>query len=814
LRKLSLISRVFAAAAAVLAAALVVGGSYYVGFVGEVQRGLNDPQAGSQLAVAKIAQIEQTLGYQGYLRAYRTFRLTGDIGAREQMTQRSMEASRTLDVLRTLLQGSPAARLALADIAAVVEEFARVARSAPETSSAALRGTASMEAIDAMPQVPQLEATYLTLRTGLERLRTQTSAYQMGSIAWALTWSQMLIICAFATLVLGLIAAAGLLQIGITQPLKLLTWSLRSIGNGRVNQPVWGTDRTDEIGEMARAGEKLRQSLTETEALRELANEGQINIRLEGEASTLLGETISEVVASVNDATDALRRAAEGLQETQAAQQQASARQANDITDVTSKLDTLVTGIDHAHQTLAKAAETRLAHLDTLNGQLGEKGREIGEAFASIKSRTGHAIDGLTTSISAFGNAAASVQSIQGAFFESCDRISSDAATTSETLKSLTDRLAVMLDSAEAFRGAKTAEATGDADTQALVSLFQSEETQSVPAPAATTAPVSQQHLEQLANHLVGRLKPDHTLMQQVEALRDEIRALALRMTEERILMTAEMPAPALSAETSLLSSSPQRTLADIPSGEILERLRRLSDEMATPRATNEDESRGLMENLRAFALRVKPLETASALQDELRDMAPELTEHARTIEETAREVAHAASLRCELESITTELRSLATTIQSGGEAAWTELKDTAMYLGARAETLSAYLSQRQFAETDQPPAPAAARETEAASPADSMAEATQDLATLARIIGTLEQRVAELSDEAVAANLFHQTGGQPTDQPDSERPTGPVPNAEEAIAVVYEAVDRLNNIAAALARAGEANQMRAASNG
>jgi hypothetical protein len=804
-RTLSRISRIFAAAAAVMAASLIIGGSYYVGFVGEVQRGLNDPQSLNRQATAKIAHMEQTLGYQGYLRAYRSYRLTGDVGAREQMTQRAMEAARTLDGLRALLSGSPNASLAIEDISSVVEEFARIARSAPETPAAALRGSASMDAIEAMPQVPQLEATYLTLRTALERLRAQTSAYQMGSIAWALTWSQMLIICAFATLVLGLIAAAGLLQIGITQPLKLLTWSLRSIGNGRVNQPVWGTDRTDEIGEMARAGEKLRQSLTETEALRELANEGQINIRLEGEASTLLGKTISEVVASVNDATDALRRAAEGLQETQAAQQQASARQANDITDITSKLDTLVTGIDHAHQTLAKAAETRLAHLDTLNGQLGEKGREIGEAFASIKSRTGHAIDGLTTSISAFGNAAASVQSIQGAFFESCDRISADAATTAQSLRSLADQLSGMVAEVglhlQAQAGANPLPAARPQEIDPIVSLFTDSET-------VERATDNQALLEGIAGLLAERLAPNHVLMQQIDAMRSDIRELALRMTEERILMTAEMPAPALAAEPILLPSTAQRTLADVPAEEILERLRQLSDEMAHGPVEPAEEQPGLTDALKAFALRMKPMATTPNAGENLRMMAPELAEHARTIEQSAQEAGHAASLRTELDAITAELRSLADAAQFAGDSTPNELRETAIYLGARAESLFSYLSQRQAEGVEQSLAPTTSATPAAATPTSDLHTATEDLTTLARIITSLERRTAELSDEAVAANLLLQTEGHlhPETSGDHQPPADP----EQAIAVVYEAVERLNNIAAALARAGEANRMRA----
>lgn len=805
MRTLSRISRIFAATAAVMAAALIIGGSYYVGFVGEVQRGLNDPQSANRQASAKIAHMEQTLGYQGYLRAYRSYRLTGDVSAREQMTQRAMDAARTLDGLRALLSRSPNASLAIEDIASVVEEFARIARSAPETPAAALRGSASMDAIEAMPQTPQLEATYLTLRTALERLRIQTSAHQMGSIAWALTWSQMLIICAFATLVLGLIAAAGLLQIGITQPLKSLTWSLRAISSGRVNQPVWGTDRTDEIGEIARAGEKIRQSLTEVEALRELAQEGQINIRLEGEASALLSETISEVIASVNDATDALRRAADGVQETQAAQQQASAQQSGDINAVTSKLDTLVTGLDQAHQHLAQATETRLAHLDTVAGQLGERGARIDEAFDAIKSRTGHAIDGLTTSISAFGNAASSVQSIQGAFFESCDRISADAATTAQSLRSLADQLSGVVAEVgthlQAQAGTTPSPVTRTEEIDQIVRLFTDNQRTEGRAD-------NNDLIERIAALLANHLAPNQALMQQIQAMRGDIHELALRMTEERILMTAEMPAAALAAETTLLPTATHKTLADVPAEEILARLRQLSDEMAHAPAEQVDEQPGLTDALKAFALRMKPMATTQNPQENLRTLAPELAEHARTIEQGAREVDHAAALRTELDAITAELRSLAEAAHAATDGTSQDLRDTAVYLGARAESLFSYLSQRQAEGTGQPGATSPVAIPAPATPASDLHTATEDLSTLARIITSLERRTAELSDEAVAANILLQTEGQADAGIGLD--TNPVVDPDEAITVVYEAVERLNNIAAALARAGEANRMRA----
>jgi methyl-accepting chemotaxis protein len=954
-RTLSWISRVFAAGAAVAALALIVGGSYYVGFVGEVQRGLNDPQSASRQAADKISSIEQTLGYQGYLRSYRSFRLTGDITARQQLTQRAMEASRALDGLKNLFAGSPDAKLAIGDIEAVVEEFARVARSAPETASAALRGSASMDAIDTMPQVPQLESTYLTLRSGLDRLRAQARSYQMGSVAWALSWSQMLIICAFAAIVCGLLAAASLLQIGITQPLKSLAQSLQVAGEGRLGLPIWGTDRSDEIGEMARAGEKLRKSLTETDALQELARKAQLNIRIEGEASALLGRTMSVVVADVQQATDALKQAAADLQETQAFQRQSLEAQTASIGGVGTRLENLVTDfgagalrvfdkaatdLGSASSSIIRVAETSETQLAAVASQLENRGKQASDAFDHVRTRTGSLIDSLSGSITAFSKAADSTQTIQTAFYAACDRISSDASSTADNVRALAARLENVIATAEAQAQQPAPAAPAERDDEAegieaIVRLFKSDEIldattanaslgdmlaerivtalrdrltpdealhrqvevlrndirelalrmtqERTPATAeapATETPTLAGHpqqaltdaavaeilerlrrlsdemtvspsdaeailrlfksdenldgttanaspgdvlAERIVNALRDRLAPDETLHRQVGVLRNDIRELALRMTEERILMTAEMPAPALAAEAPALTGSPQRTLADVPAAEIFERLRRLSDEMAaSPSGASEMTDRGndnheqdetapsLTENLKAFALSVKPLGGDTDQPAELRDMAHEFERYAEAIELSAQEVAHAAALRAELDAITTELRTLAATLQASPDAKPANLQETALDLGARAETLFTYLNQRQARGHNNLQAEAPAQATSPAAETGTFSRATQDLLTLARIITSLEERTAMLSDAAVAANISSQTqhaAGPGTDSADAP----PAHETETAIAVVYDAVERLNNIAAALARASDAGRLREA---
>ena len=933
---------------------MIIGGSYFVGFVSEVQRGLNDPESASRQAVEKIASIEQILGYQGYLKAYRSFRLTGDITAREQMSQRAMDASRGLDALRKLYAETPAANRTLQDLAGVIEEFARVARSAPDLGPA-LRGSASMDALETLPQVPQLEATYLTLRTALERLRSQTQSHQMGSIAWALTWSQMLIICAFAAVICGLMAAAGLLQLGITQPLKSLAGSLDAVGDGHVNRPVWGTDRTDEIGTMARAGEKLRKSLTETETLKTLAEKGEVHLRLEGDASILLGK----VVSGVESAAEALKNAAAELTASQTMQQRAFEQSAQKFDEFGPRFNELATTVGQVARDVLSGAATdlrtsmskivtmadeRTARLSDVAGQFEQNGRQLSEAVDLVKVKTGTAIDGLTNSITAFRKAADGAQSIQGAFFTACDRISSDAAATTENVRTLAERLNTVVETVDGQlqgklaalgnleqgiertlgaiegRARETTEAIAAAaaametrtarseerteqsigefedivklfkdehaetiksfDHQAFASMLEqlnqvatrlqerldqgngtathiealtrafarkidlslgnlnSQATQFAEAFNATAAAVEKRTT--VAEQSVGRSLDDfrevidifrtgasaasaspvqatvtqesfEPFARQIEALRNDIRELALRMTEERILMTAEMPASSLPPENHLAPSRPQRSLADVPADEILNRLKELAAEMSSGGTATTTQPGTLTEALEAFARSIRPLYAAKDPVAGLNQMVPELVRHAQNIDESAREVAHAAALRNELGAITSELRALTQAAQAPALHAGDDLRETALHLGARAESLFSYLNQ-MHPDDFAPPRPATASRmtTMVSSSVDttSLEQTVDDLEKLARIINTLEERTTGLSDQAVASNMDHQTGAaSPTEE--AHLPSGR--QGEQAIAAVYESIERLNNIAAALARAGDAERLRTA---
>ena len=222
-RALSSPNRVLAAAAILVAAALVLGGAYFVGYIGEVQRALHDPPPLKAKVAEQITALEAELGYDGFLKAYRAYRLTGESAARRDLLKHATEGARILENLSVSYRANAAAEAALHEARAVVRTFAHVAATAPETGPLALRGSTAMDTIAALPQAHQLETAHLSLRGALDRLIAADRNAEFGGAASALSWSQGLLIVAVASLVFALVAtAATLLQFGFTTPEKWL----------------------------------------------------------------------------------------------------------------------------------------------------------------------------------------------------------------------------------------------------------------------------------------------------------------------------------------------------------------------------------------------------------------------------------------------------------------------------------------------------------------------------------------------------------------------------------------------------------------
>lgn len=782
----------------------MLGGAYFVGYVGELQRALNAPES-PRAAAQQIAAVERALGYAGFLKTYRTYRLTGDAAAQPQLTRFTIDAARAIGELKKIYAGNAAAADALHEAETIGEAFAQVAQTAPETGPA-LRGTAAMSDLAVLPQPPQLEASYLALRTALDRLQTANQNREVGGVASALNWSQMLIVAAIGALVVGLLISAALLQLGIIQPLRTLERSLSSLGDGAVTQEVWGTDRQDEFGALARAGEKLRRSLTETTALRTLAEKGQLHLSLDGQSSLLLQRLADEVTV----ATSALKTAAanfEQLQDGNRRQLDAAlsglSASANDAGQAAQTLRqetaTVVNELKTTNTELARGTADRLIRLDDVTAGFEQNHRQITDLAASIHAGAGAASDELTASAATLKATAESIAQIPGTLSEAYQQIATDAGKTTGEVRTLAARLSETIGLVDERLSRKLAalDALEQAVSANLASLRAKAEEAS--AAMSATAVASERtvtdnddlrsaiaKLDQIAERLADPARetaetaPDlhalaGALQGQLETVRGEIRDLAIRMTEERLLATSGAgPARTFASTIEDLSPTPQRTLADVPGAEIMARLKDLAAEMNAAQEDT-DHTASLKSALGKFAAEVKDLAAGADRAARLKAMGRALDQHAEEIESHMPAVEPSTALRTELAAITGELRTIAARAQANGAKDGPRLRESAIEIGARAESLFTYLNQTHPSrDTDQ--------DDDVFEP---QPNATNDIAALAKLIDRLEARATSLA------------------APETDL------NTNGAIHMVFESIGRLNNIATALARAGHAERQR-----
>jgi len=90
---------------------------------------------------------------------------------------------------------------------------------------------------------------------------SQDSVSRLNDVSAALVWAQAVAVTALTLLAAMLFALAWFLRERLVAPLDALRRSLISTA-GPDTQPVWGVDRKDEIGAVARAAERLRQMTT------------------------------------------------------------------------------------------------------------------------------------------------------------------------------------------------------------------------------------------------------------------------------------------------------------------------------------------------------------------------------------------------------------------------------------------------------------------------------------------------------------------------------------------------------------------------
>jgi methyl-accepting chemotaxis protein len=702
LRTLTGVSRLFLLAAIAVAALLVLGGAYFIGYVGQLQRELSGPQGLPERSATQIAIVERALGHAGFLRSYRDYWL-GDAQAKPELIKRADEATRATKELVRLDAGRAEASAA-GEIAAVVSAFAQTAAIAPATPPSGLRGVPD-DGLKALPSPAQLETTYLSLAVSIERLRDVERASSLQAVGVMLDRSQVIVGIALAALICGLALVAWLMRSRVIHPLNILERSLSAAAEGSLGPRIWGTDRSDEIGELARAGEALRRGLAELPALKSLAEKGQVHVTLEGPGAILF----DKVAAQASAAADALQIAA------------------------------------------GKASATQRIELNTAIAQLGQACNDVRAVATSLRGDFSQIIETVT-------EGAHKVDEFAGRFASGSDELGLIASRANERIGAM---LAELSATAQGLRQASEASDATEVNEGMR---------------AAITA-----DLKAIADTVNGA----------ADKVRDEVTRLIQHLSEERLLPLREGVVPVALLEGPRVSTTAAKSLADVPKAEVLERLGNLAAEMqaAAKAGPRPDEIKAALTDL---ADEMRQLGNAPVTRRASDELSVTLSRHADLIE------AHVAApteetLRDALDAMARELRQVTARARSSSSSdAALQAANAAAEIEERAQQLFAQL-ETAMGEDD----------------SETSFEATSaDVETLASLAAKLEARADALSEQAVARRFDEVSkAGSPAEL--REKAFAADMRTDSAIQTVFEAIERLNNVAAALARAGDAERQR-----
>ncbi len=875
MRTLTGVSRLFLLAAISVAALLVFGGAYFIGYVGQLERELSDPESASQRTATQIAIIEHALGHAGFLKSYRDY-WTGDTRAQAELGKRSAEAVGALKALDRLTVGEATSTTALREVEAVVDTFTQTAAAAPATPPSGLRGVTD-DSVKALPSAGQLETAYLTLATSFERLRETGRSSQLRGLGGLLDSALILIVITLAALVAGLLIVAWVMRFGVIQPLNTLERSLSAAAKGFVAHRIWGTDRRDEIGELARAGEAMRRGLADMPALKTLADQGQIHETLEGAGSTLFEKLAAQVTSAVEalkaatgDATEigVARRTELNTAITQLGQACGDIQAA--ATSLRSDFGQVIETVRASSQTLLSAATDGANQVGQVAGRLANGSEELAGVSARAKERVNAVLSELTTTAQGLRQASEDAKQSQTVFFAAHDHIASDVAQTNEAVRGLgarlggllsgteehlarilgtLDRLEKGLDQTVAGLQSRTidttqalarATTTFDERTAAAEKRFAASMSEFAQASKALGSDSeglrhylgqvvgdvrgARRMLEDIVgtlmadggifaemaarlkktNERLNNLNPDEemrnaimadlkaiaeTVNNAAEKVRGEISRLIEHVDEERLLPSRPAGEPIALLEGPSARRESPRTLAEVPKAEVLERLGDLAAEM---HAVTEDaaHTEDIKSALAGLADEMRQLGNAPETRRTSDELSATLTRHAAVIEAHA---ARSAPTRDELDAMARELRQVMVRAKNGsGAGAAQHVAEAAERIEERARRLFAQLEATDGIQEEDL----------------SLESATADVEALATLVAKLEARAEAFSEQAIARRFEEASNkGSPVEL--TEKAFAADQRTDGAIQAVFEAIERLNNIAAALARAGDAERQR-----
>jgi HAMP domain-containing protein len=300
-----------------LVAALCIGLIGLAGFMkyelDRAQSALAAPELQLTLEQKSFDQIRRDLGYAGFLGSAQNYATTHNAAILSDMKAQLKNAGESMDRLPEATEAE-----ARHDLQAILATFIAVMQKAEGAAAAPIPPTSSapdFSLSDLLPlyaAVPVLDA----------RVASALASNRLAEQNRAQFWATLLTIISWCSLIIAAALAAGIylvLRDRNSAPMRALAQSVKNMARGDMRTSIWGMERQDAIGELARSIDMARFHFSQLPDMSLLSEQGPVRIRFEGNTRSLfeaMMRVISRDSEQVHEQASTLTQAVTQQQET------------------------------------------------------------------------------------------------------------------------------------------------------------------------------------------------------------------------------------------------------------------------------------------------------------------------------------------------------------------------------------------------------------------------------------------------------------------------------------------------------------------
>ncbi|MGE3623870.1 MAG: hypothetical protein AB7H77_08380 [Bdellovibrionales bacterium] len=363
-------------------------------------------------------KLRRALGYGGFVGSAQSFIATRDRAAIGDMKTHLKTAQ---DVLARLPERTPPD--ARHDLQSIADIFAAAANKAEQSVNdpAVAFGAPDMAPLyGALPVIDQRAAAAM-------------AGGRYAAQAQVKLWATLLTLVAWGSLIVAAACAVGVylnLRGRQAAPFRALAQSVQNMARGDMRTPIWGMERQDMVGELARAVDLARYHFSQLPDMSLLSEQGPLRIRFEGQARSLF----EAMMQSIGKDSETIRSQATGLAEAVSKQKDAVAMVAARVEEALGgmqrerqgserQVQQLLQTIGGSAQTLRGAQQAAEAQLNHLIAYLEERARGMAEVTQIAGKQVAQTLQSLSVTEHSLRASAEKNQQTVGKLAESTDQL-------------------------------------------------------------------------------------------------------------------------------------------------------------------------------------------------------------------------------------------------------------------------------------------------------------------------------------------------------------------------------------------------------